>query len=686
MKIKTIQQFAILLFLFGISGCVNDQDFSTPNINCEEPQLKATNTIAQIKELYGFGGPKIIENDLIIEGYVVSNDKAGNIYKSISIQDAPENPTSAIKISIDESSLYAKYNVGRKIYVKLKGLAVGYSYGSIQIGAMANGELGRISAFEINKYIIRSCEEVVMVPKKVHPSEFNKSMLEMLVEVENVQFKTTDLGASYGTIDNTETVNRILDCFDANCLLTGQLSIRNSGYSTFKNELVPNGKGSVIGVLSNFYDDFQLFIRDTDDVKLVEPRCDYSKSLTSTVSVLEIKELYKGSMVEFGVEKPLIIEGYVVSTDEYGNFEKRIVIQDAVKNPTAGLQLLLDSKTIFNNYKIGDKVYVRLNKLYMTKNEGVLTIGFPKGVKVVAIDENLIGNYIFNSGENSLITPVEIGISESQFEKFQNTLVKIRDVQLTASDVGKSFAYFSGVENGVRTIETCNIVTKLSVFTNGKSLFASRLFPNEHGTITGVLGSTLEVRNFEDVQFNEPYKVCEVIVPKIMITEVADPINNVSARFVELFNAGETAIKLTGWKLNKYMNGATTVASGAVDLSEIIIQPGGFAIIASTDYKTVFNAVPEIESTYISGNGDDVYEIVDNTGKRIDIYGVIGEDGNGTNWEYLDGRAFRNIDVLKPNSNFTIFEWTVFSDATNNLINHQNAPKNAPNDYNPNLR
>ena len=142
--------------------------------------------------------------------------------------------------------------------------------------------------------------------------------------------------------------------------------------------------------------------------------------------------------------------------------------------------------------------------------------------------------------------------------------------------------------------------------------------------------SNLEIRFIEDVQFLAAYEVCEVIIPKIMITEVADPINNVSARFVELFNAGDTEINLSGWKLNKYLNGSTNVSSGAIELNGIIIPIGGYVIIASTDYKTVFNDIPEVESTYINGTGDDVYQLVDNTGATIDIYGVIGVDGTGT--------------------------------------------------------
>ena len=688
MKNNTIIKFttALVLLISVFAGCVKDQDFSTPSVDCDEPILQITNTIAQVKDMYTFGGAKVIENDVIIEGFVVSSDKSGNIYKSISIQDKPENPTSAIKISIDETNLYAKYNVGRKIYVKLKGLAVGYSFGSVQIGKAVAGELGRISTYEINKHIIRSCEVATVVPKKVSITALNKSMLEMLVEIENVQFKTTEIGQAFGNIGNTATVNRVLESFDNNCNLVDEVIVRNSGYSKFKDELLPEGKGSVVAIFSNYYEDYQLYLRDTDDVQLTQPRCDYSTALTPTKTLSEIKAMYIGAMVEFGVDTDYIVEGYVVSSDLNGSFEKKLVIQDKVENPTAGITILMDNDAIFEQYEIGDKVFVKLNKLYMNKIDGVLTVGFPNGTKITPIETDAIGSFVFNSGENKAIISKEIGIPEILNEQYQNTLVKVKDVQLVQNELGKAFAFFTSDSDGSRTLETCNESSKLSVFTNGKASFANQLFPKGHGSIVGVLGSNLEIRFIEDVQFFAAYEVCEVIIPKIMITEVADPINNVSARFVELFNAGDTEINLSGWKLNKYLNGSTNVSSGAIELNGIIIPIGGFVIIASTDYKTVFNDIPEIESTYISGNGDDVYELVDNTGATIDIYGVIGEDGNGTNWEYLDGRAVRNLNVTEPNPAFTISEWTVYSDATNNLISHPNSPKIAPNDFNPNLR
>jgi hypothetical protein len=684
---KKIQNYITITMLFlAFNSCVKDGDYSMPNVECNEPTISATNTIQQVKEMYTFGGATVIENDVIIEGYVVSNDESGNIYKTISIQDKPENPTAAIKISIDQSDLYTKFNVGRRIYVKLKGLAVGYSFGSFQIGMASKTELGRIPTTEINKYIVRSCEVATIIPKIVNIADLNEDLLEMLIQIENVQFKNNELGKSYGNVDNTETVNRVLESFNGSCNLTNEVILRNSGYSDFKNELLPEGRGSITAIFSNYYDDFQLYIRDTNDVNLTETRCDYSEVLSPTITLDEVREMYTGNMVEFGISTSYIVEGYVISSDNQGNFEHKLVLQDATENPTAGIQLLLESDVIFEQYSIGDKVLVKLNKLYMTENDGVLTIGIPKGTKITEIEEEAIGEFIFNSGENFELIPQEIVVSEIENPFFESTLVKVNNIQLVENELGSAYTFFSGENDAIRTLETCNETLKLGVFTNGKATFANEIFPEGHGSITGVLTSTLEIRNTEDVQLNETYEVCPVIVPKIMITEIADPENNVSARFVELYNAGETAISLSGWKLNKYINGATSVSSSPVELNGITIAAGEFVIIASTGYSAVFNETPTVESTYISGNGDDVYELVDNTGTRMDIYGVIGEDGNGTNWEYLDGRAVRNLTINQPNKIFTISEWEVSSNANNLLITYPNTPKIAPNDYNPNYR
>ena len=117
-------------------------------------------------------------------------------------------------------------------------MAVGYSFGSIQIGKAVGTELVRIPSLELNNYIVRSCEVAEITPKLVTIDELNENMLEMLIEIENVQFKENELGSSYANVDNTLTVNRVLENFSSDCKLQNEVIVRNSGYADFKNQLL----------------------------------------------------------------------------------------------------------------------------------------------------------------------------------------------------------------------------------------------------------------------------------------------------------------------------------------------------------------------------------------------------------------------------------------------------------------
>ena len=69
------------------------------------------------------------------------------------------------------------------------------------------------------------------------------------------------------------------------------------------------------------------------------------------------------------------------------------------------------------------------------------------------------------------------------------------------------------------------------------------------------------------------------------------------------------------------------------------------------------------------------------TNAKIILRGVYG-----ANWEYLDGRSVRNLEVQEPNTVFTVSEWTIYSNASNSGITNPNTPQNAPEDFNPRER
>gem|GEM_PF-3998282 len=157
------------------------------------------------------------------------------------------------------------------------------------------------------------------------------------------------------------------------------------------------------------------------------------------------------------------------------------------------------------------------------------------------------------------------------------------------------------------------------------------------------------------------------VIPNLLISEIPDPSNNANYRYVELFNPGATDIDLAAgqWNLVRYSNGGT--GGTAIVLTGTVPAGGTFVIATNladftTGYPTA--AAPGQISSQINGNGDDVYALyfggVASLGELRDIYGVIGELGEGT-WDYTDKRAIRKSDIVAPNPTWTASEWLVAS-------------------------
>lgn len=276
---KSIKNITLLSFLFFVglmvTSCVHDDDYSIPEINATEPNVTVNTDIVSVKAFYNGFEPQIIESGddanrpLYLEAYVVSSDETGNFYKTLVIQDAPENPTAGISISTNATDLYTKFEPGRKIYFRVDGLYSGVYGGLPTIGTRDGDEIGRISADEFEKRISRSTESVDLVPRTITiPQAANEDYLNTLVKFEGVQFPDGLAGERYGELNSTFSVNRAFEDCDNNTII-----LRTSGFSDFKNLFLPEGNGTLTAVLSAFNSDIQLFIRDIDDVDMAGERC-----------------------------------------------------------------------------------------------------------------------------------------------------------------------------------------------------------------------------------------------------------------------------------------------------------------------------------------------------------------------------------------------------------------------------
>ena len=200
----------------------------------------------------------------------------------------------------------------------------------------------------------------------------------------------------------------------------------------------------------------------------------------------------------------------------------------------------------------------------------------------------------------------------------------------------------------------------------------------------------LLVRNITDVSGlnQERCIVSSEPITSIFFSELADPDNNSAARFIEIYNSGTESVNLNGWVIKRFTN-ANTTSTVSINLSGFIINANQAFVIASnaSEFETVYGFEPDLVAGIGSpadSNGDDNLQLIDPSGMVIDIFGIIGEDGSGTNHEFEDGRALRSISVTQGNPIYTFSEWQIWNDSGN--AGTTNLPQDAPGVFTPGVR
>ncbi len=292
--------YLFLIALFFIVGSINcERHFDEPP-EYSGPRVKANISITEIKRLHIPNNFEKINEDLIIEGIVTANDRTDNFYKSIVIQDS----TAGITVRLDGFSLFNIYPIGRKIFIRLKGLWLGDYGGMIQLGAGVNRsnpqfpELIPIPQPLFDRVIVKGDLNQNVLPIKLKIQDLNDSLQSMLVTLTQVEFDHSDTAKPYADAVNRQTIAHTL----RTCGI-GSVYVRTSGFAKFATALTTRGHGDITGIYSVFRTQKQLLLRDTSDVQMNGLRCtatgpkqiyteDFSTQIAdSLISIPDIKNV-----------------------------------------------------------------------------------------------------------------------------------------------------------------------------------------------------------------------------------------------------------------------------------------------------------------------------------------------------------------------------------------------------------
>lgn len=441
---------------------------------------------------------------------------------------------------------------------------------------------------------------------------------------------------------------------------------------------------SLLGVLACVKDrDFDL------------PKKTCSADMVANTTFAEIKAMYSEGVLQ--IQDDLIIEGFVISSDKAGNFFSSLHFQDKPDNPTEGFQIEFDLRDSHLFYPVGSKIYIKLKGLYLGKQKGVYKLGgtFSSfgNLSIGRLPTNVVSKHLFSSCDVlESASPTQISLSALD-DSMINTLVELNDVEIIEDELGLSFAEIK--EETERALIDCND-NEIVLLNSGYSNFQSELLPGGNGSAVGVLlkdndDYQIVIRDLEDLNLQN--ERCQDLIDEftsnsIFISELADPNNNSGARFVELYNASMQSLSLKGWTLNRFTNDNSELSS-TTDLSSLLIEAQNILVISpnATEFELVYGFAPDLAvgtNSPADSNGDDNLQLVDPFGTIIDSFGIVGEDGSGTNHEFEDGRAVRKPEIVQANATNTFGEWTIFNDT--GAAGTTNLPQNAPEDFTPGQR
>jgi|GEM_PF-113489 len=573
---------SVLLFAFVIftSSCVQDDEYELPETDVSDPALqgdlvsitsiKATLEAAQIT---GEETATFQDTNTFVSGFVISTDEGGNFFEELILQDKPKNPTAGIKVLLDVNPLFTKYEVGRKVFIKLDGLSVGLNSGVVTLGVLNTNEIDKISAASEDEFLFRSAQKDTLIPTVKTLSQITRNDENTLIQLPNVQFTESQAGLTFA--------NEPDDAFDGDRLVEscsedgGSILFQTSTFADFRGLAIPDGSGTMTAVLSkNFFgDENVIVIRDPKDLIFESPdRCEpkpLNPGLEPTITFAAVRSRFEqagNSYAAFGLdEDPLIIEGYVVSSDEKGNFFDELFIQNTpgfedlgTNNPRLGLRVIMDKNDIYQTFEVGRKVYVILNGLAVDEDTGILTIGIQNVTTIAKIPNAIVSNYVVGGEETASLTPLTKKVNELNADDL-NTLINLNNMQFAPSQVGLTYAGEPADNfDGERNLESCNETGDIRLFTSTFADFKSQLLAEGSGSVTAIYTrnfsndeSVLSVRDPNDINF--PGARCD---PPMLDCGLADVIGD-NVLFTDFFETQTTNNPITGNGWTNYIEAGT---------------------------------------------------------------------------------------------------------------------------------
>ncbi len=187
------------------------------------------------------------------------------------------------------------------------------------------------------------------------------------------------------------------------------------------------------------------------------------------------------------IDENITLEGRVVANDAYGEFYKRLIVQDC----SGGVELICDMNNIYTRYPIGATVRISCSGLYLANINGTIQLGAASTLEYTQgyITPAQLGRHIkFGNQSGGALVPISRAVSSISLLDI-STLVRLDD--LTIDTPHLSFCQIDTLS--AKPVDTRHTIIdsrgdSITLFVNRSCKYARTPIPTNLQFINAVVG------------------------------------------------------------------------------------------------------------------------------------------------------------------------------------------------------
>ncbi|MCQ2273044.1 MAG: DUF5689 domain-containing protein [Bacteroidales bacterium] len=229
----------------------------------------------------------------------------------------------------------------------------------------------------------------------------------------------------------------------------------------------------------------------------VAPCSTYDGKATHTIAELLAFHNPQSGNAYDSIPQGVVIQGVVVSSDKEGNCYKYLTLDDG----TSGIQIKLNSSTLYTNYPIGQRVFVKCDGLVLGNYGYLHQLGWYENGQMQALNTNVFYKYLYKDGmpgpePEPIVLHSKNDVNPTMYSRL------VRFVNCTFENPGNTYG---GNQNIV--LESGD---KLILYTSDYATFANQPLPEGKFDIVGILATyydklELIIRSLDDVKMHPTY-------------------------------------------------------------------------------------------------------------------------------------------------------------------------------------